>query len=120
MITQEFSRLYKTLNPAQKKAVDTVEGAVMVIAGPGTGKTQVLTLRIANILLKTQVNPENILALTFTEAAAHEMRKRLLSIIGHDAYRVEVTTFHSFCNNFIKKHQEEFPNIIASDSINEI
>jgi DNA helicase-2/ATP-dependent DNA helicase PcrA len=120
MVTQEFTRLYKQLNPAQKKAVDTVEGTVMVIAGPGTGKTQILTLRIANILLKTQVNPENILALTFTENAAYEMRKRLLSVIGQDAYRVEITTFHSFCNNFIKKHQEEFAHIIAASSINEI
>ena len=120
MVTQEFTKLYKQLNPAQKKAVDTVEGTVMVIAGPGTGKTQVLTLRIANIMLKTQVNPENILALTFTENAAYEMRKRLLSIVGQDAYRIEITTFHSFCNNFIKKHQEEFSHIIAASSINEI
>ena len=120
MVTLEFKRLYKQLNPAQKKAVDAVEGAVMVIAGPGTGKTQILTLRIANILLKTQVNPENILALTFTEAASYEMRKRLLSIIGQDAYRVEITTFHSFCNNFIKTHQEEFSEIISSESISEV
>ena len=108
MTTPEFDILYKGLNPAQRKAVDTVEGAVMVVAGPGTGKTTVLTLRIAKILLETQINPENILALTFTENAAHEMRKRLLSIIGQDAYRVEITTFHSFCNMIIKKNQEEF------------
>lgn len=120
MTNQEFEKLYKKLNSVQKEVVDTIEGAVMVVAGPGTGKTQVLTLRIANILLKTQVNPENILALTFTEAAAFEMRKRLLSIIGQDAYRVEITTFHSFCNNFIKTHQEEFAHIIASININEI
>lgn len=120
METREFTKLYNKLNPSQRKAVDAVEGSVMVVAGPGTGKTQVLTLRIANILLKTQINPENILALTFTEAAAYEMRKRLLTIIGQDAYRVEITTFHSFCNNFIKRHQEEFANIIASESINEI
>ncbi len=120
MVTTEFQRQYDSLNPAQKEAVDAVEGAVMVVAGPGTGKTKTLTIRIANILLKTQINPENILALTFTEAAAYEMRKRLLGIIGQDAYRVEITTFHSFCNNFIRSHQEEFSEIIASDSINEI
>lgn len=120
MITPEFQRLYRQLNTAQKQAVDTVEGAVMVVAGPGTGKTTVLTLRIAKILLETQVNPENILALTFTESAASEMRKRLLSIIGHDAYRVEITTFHSFCNNFIKHNQDEFANIISAENINEI
>ncbi len=120
MTSQEFEKQYKGLNAAQKIAVDTIEGPVMVVAGPGTGKTKTLTLRIANILLKTQVNPENILALTFTEAAAYEMRKRLLQIIGHDAYRVEITTFHSFCNNFIKTHQEEFSKIIVSESITEI
>jgi len=120
MKSVEFVNQYKSLNKAQKEAVDTVEGTVMVVAGPGTGKTKTLTLRIANILLKTQINPENILALTFTEAASYEMRKRLLSIIGQDAYRVEITTFHSFCNNFIQTHQEEFSEIIASDSINEV
>lgn len=120
MTSREFDKQYKNLNSAQKLAVDTIEGPVMVVAGPGTGKTTILTLRIANILIKTQVNPENILALTFTEAAAHEMRKRLLSLIGQDAYRVEITTFHSFCNNFIRTHQEEFAEIIASDSITEI
>ena len=120
MTSEEFEKQYKALNKAQKEAVNAIEGAVMVVAGPGTGKTKTLTLRIANILLKTQVNPENILALTFTESAAAEMRKRLLTIIGHDAYRVDITTFHSFCNNFIKRHQEEFAHIISSESINEI
>lgn len=120
MTSQEFEKQYKGLNPAQKIAVDAIEGPVMVVAGPGTGKTKTLTLRIANILLKTQINPENILALTFTEAASYEMRKRLLEIIGHDAYRVEITTFHSFCNNFIRHHQEEFSDIVSSDNITEI
>ncbi len=120
MVSEEFEKQYRNLNPQQKEAVDSVEGAVMVVAGPGTGKTKTLTLRIANILLKTQVNPENILALTFTESAAHEMRKRLMQIIGHDAFRVDITTFHSFANNFIKRHQEEFAHIISSESINEI
>lgn len=108
MISQTFAKLYHKLNSAQKQAVDTVEGAVMVIAGPGTGKTQILTLRIANILETTQLEPYNILALTFTESAVHEMRKRLLEIIGNAAYRVEINTFHGFCNEIIQKHQEEF------------
>lgn len=120
MVTKEFEKQYSQLNPAQKEAVDAIEGAIMVVAGPGTGKTKTLTLRIANILIKTQINPENILALTFTEAAAHEMRNRLIQIIGHDAYRVEITTFHSFCNYLIKRNQEEFSEIISSESANEI
>ncbi|MDO8639415.1 MAG: UvrD-helicase domain-containing protein, partial [bacterium] len=65
----KFEKAYGSLNKEQKEAVVFIEGPVMVIAGPGTGKTQILTLRIANILLKTQINPENILALTFSEAA---------------------------------------------------
>lgn len=115
-----FEKIYQSLNPAQKKAVDSVEGPVMVIAGPGTGKTQILTLRIANILLATQVNPDNILALTFTDSAVLSMRKRLSEIIGTLSYRVEITTFHSFCNDVIHAYPEDFPHLIASSSISEI
>jgi ATP-dependent DNA helicase UvrD/PcrA len=65
-----FEERYKNLNEEQKLAVDALEGPVMVIAGPGTGKTTVLTMRIANILQKTKAAPEKILALTFTESGA--------------------------------------------------
>lgn len=119
MQASQFIDQYKKLNPQQKEAVDTIEGPVMVVAGPGTGKTQILTLRIANILLKTQVNPENILALTFSESAALQMRQRLLQIIGSSAYRVEISTFHSFANSIIQSHPEEFENLIVSESISE-
>ncbi len=104
MITDEFEEAYKSLNRAQKEAVDVIEGPVMVIAGPGTGKTQILTLRIANILLKTQINPENILALTFSEAASYQMRERLSKIIGTSAFKVDISTFHSFSNEIIKNY----------------
>src|SRR3989338_6557209 len=77
-----FAELYKQLNPEQREAVDTIEGPVMVIAGPGTGKTQVLTMRIANILRQTDTDASSILCLTFTESAAAAMRERLLNIIG--------------------------------------
>ncbi len=120
MVNQKFQELYGQLNPAQKKAVNTIEGAVMVVAGPGTGKTQILTLRIANILLKTDVSPENILALTFTESAASNMRSRLVEIIGTPGFRVVISTFHSFCNDIIKNYPEDFPHLIASDSITEL
>ena len=76
-----FLELYGKLNKEQKKAVDTIEGPVMVLAGPGTGKTQVLSMRIANILLKTEMDPWNILCLTFTESGVSAMRERLLSIM---------------------------------------
>src|SRR6476619_906902 len=94
----QFEALYTQFNPEQKQAVDTIEGPVMVIAGAGTGKTQILTLRIANILAKTQMNPRNVLALTFTDSAAQNMRQRLISIIGATAYGVGIYTFHGFAN----------------------
>ena len=120
MDLKNFLKLYKELNPRQKLAVDTVEGPVMVVAGPGTGKTKTLTLRIANILKETQADPENILALTFTEAAAATMRRRLAEIIGAPAYAVAINTFHGFCNGIIKNYPEYFPRIIGSQNINEV
>jgi len=115
-----FNNLYQQLNSEQKKAVDSIEGSVMVIAGPGTGKTQILTLRIANILEKTQINPQNILVLTFTESAAFEMRKRLVEIIGSIGYRVQINTFHGFCNELIQKHSDQFSRLINAHSIEEL
>ena len=111
--TNSFSRQYRLLNLEQKRAVDAIEGPVMVIAGPGTGKTQILTLRIAQILLKTQVNPENILALTFTENAATEMKQRLSELIGADALKVSINTFHGFCNELIQKHFDIFHHLVS-------
>lgn len=107
--TPAFEVAYQKLNPAQKQAVDAIDGPVMVIAGPGTGKTQILTTRIANILLKTDTNPASILALTFTESGATQMRSRLLSIIGEAAYHVRISTFHAFCASVIADNPEEFP-----------
>ncbi len=118
--TPEFSKLYKILNDGQREAVDTVEGSVMVVAGPGTGKTQILTLRIANILRETDTNADNILALTFTEAGVSAMRKRLVSIIGQDGYKVAIHTYHGFCNEVIKKYPNEFERIIGSEPITDI
>ncbi len=118
--TQPFNLLLDTLNPAQREAVGTIEGAVMVIAGPGTGKTQILTLRIANILQQTQVNPENILALTFTESGVYAMRKRLVNSIGTPGYRVAINTFHGFCNELIQQNPEEFPHLISSENATEL
>ena len=96
-----FEIEYQKLNPEQKQAVDTIEGPVMVIAGAGTGKTQTIALRIANILKNTQTPPGAILCLTFTENAATNMRQRLLAVIGTPAYRIQIHTFHSFCILFL-------------------
>ncbi len=99
-----FDSSYSALNDAQKKAVDTVEGPVMVIAGPGTGKTQVLSMRVANILKKTQARPSNILCLTFSSSGASAMRERLRSLIGPQAYGVTISTIHGFANEVITSH----------------
>jgi DNA helicase II / ATP-dependent DNA helicase PcrA len=103
-----FLDKYKQLNPEQKQAVDTTEGALMVVAGPGSGKTQILSMRIANILLNNDVNPNNILCLTFTNAAAKNMQERLCKIIGPTAYDVNICTFHSFGSMLINKNQSKF------------
>ncbi len=104
----EFASRYKQLNTDQRQAVDTIDGPVMVIAGPGTGKTELLGMRAANILQKTDVLPENILCLTFTDSGAAAMRGRLTDIIGRDAYKVAVHTFHSFCSDIIGQHRADF------------
>ncbi|RYY97439.1 MAG: ATP-dependent helicase, partial [Chitinophagaceae bacterium] len=102
-LLDKFNEEYAKLNPQQRKAVDQIEGPVMVIAGPGTGKTQILSARIGKILLSdAQIEPENVLCLTYTDAGAVAMRRRLGTFIGPDAYRVALHTFHAFCNEVIQ------------------
>src|SRR5687767_3363908 len=100
----KFREEYERLNEKQRQAVDTIDGPVMVIAGPGTGKTQILASRIGRILLDTDAIAENILCLTYTEAGVLAMRKRLLQFIGPDAYKVHIHTFHAFCNEVIQEN----------------
>jgi superfamily I DNA/RNA helicase len=107
-----FEDRYKKLNTAQKKAVDTIDGPVMVVAGPGSGKTELLSLRVGNILKQGTARAYNILCLTFTETAAHNMRARLESLIGPDAYRVAIYTFHGFCTDIIGRYPEYFYNAV--------
>jgi len=119
----DFEKQYKMLNTTQKKAVDTIEGPVIVIAGPGTGKTQILTLRIANILKSAGagIGPENILSLTFTNAGVVAMRERLATFIGaQEAYRTNIFTFHSFCEEQIRKYQDYFPTIAFARVVTEV
>lgn len=108
-----FEAAYKKLNAEQKEAVDTTEGPVMVVAGPGTGKTQILTLRIANILRTTDTRPEQTLALTFTESGARAMRERLRSYIGSEAYRVPIYTFHGFSDTLIRAYPDAYERVIG-------
>ncbi len=105
---EQFLQALERLNPAQREAVEHIEGPVLVIAGPGTGKTHILAARIGNILLRTDAQPHNILCLTFTDAGVQAMRQRLLSLIGPDAHKVHIFTFHSFCNTIIQDNLELF------------
>lgn len=103
-----FEKSYKQLNDAQKRAVDTIDGPVLVLAGPGTGKTQLLSARVANILKKTDTDPSNITCLTFTVNAANNMRGRLRSMIGSTANQVIIKTFHSLAADIISSNPQHF------------
>lgn len=115
-----FDTQFARLNPAQKKAVETIEGPVMVVAGPGTGKTQVVSMRVANILKRTQMKPYNILCLTFSVSGATAMRERLRSLIGPDAYGVNVSTIHGFCNTVLQSHPEVFNDFAQINHVTQV
>lgn len=117
---QLFIDNYKRLTNAQKEAVDHIDGPVLVIAGPGTGKTQLLSLRAANILSKTDTLPENILCLTFTEVGASNMRERISRFIGKQAYDINISTYHGFGNEIIKYNREYFIDFRETQPIDSI
>jgi DNA helicase II / ATP-dependent DNA helicase PcrA len=118
-LERKFAEEIEKLNERQRLAVNTIEGPVMVIAGPGTGKTQILASRIGKILLETDALPENILCLTYTDAGVVAMRKRLLQFIGPDAYKVNIYTFHAFCNDVIQENLSLFEKT-AMDPVSEL
>ncbi len=111
---------FNNLNEAQKQVVEQINWPVMVVAGPGTGKTQIIWMRTANIILKAGVNPENILITTFTEAWVIAIKKRLAKFIWSDAYKVKVATFHSFAQDIITSYPEKFAEFKASSTIDDI
>lgn len=104
----KFQAELAKLNPAQRQAVETIEGPLLIVAGPGTGKTQTVALRLAHILATTQARPHNLLALTFTESGAIALKKRLASIIGPEGYGITATTFHSFAQQLAGMFPTEF------------
>ncbi len=105
---EAFDKAYLQLNDQQRGAVEAINGPVMALAGPGTGKTQLLAVRIGYILRKTDTKADEILALTFTDAGAFAMRQRLRQFIGPEANRITVATFHSFCSQVIADHSDYF------------
>ena len=112
-----------TLNKEQKEAVLTTEGPLLVIAGAGSGKTRVLTTRIAYLIEELKVDPYNILAITFTNKAAREMKERVIKLIGNSFYGMQISTFHSFGLSILRKnckllgYEDNFTIIDSVDSL---
>lgn len=98
------------LNAKQKEAVEYLNGPLLVLAGPGTGKTQLLSEKVAFILKNTDTNPENILCLTFTETGASNMRERLKTIIGKDGLKVNIGTYHAFGIDILAQYKNYADN----------
>ncbi len=101
-----FLEQLKTLNPAQRQAIELTEGPLLVLAGAGTGKTRVLTTRLSALLLSHKAWPSQVLAVTFTNKAALEMRERVASLIGGPAEGLWLGTFHSVCVRILRRHAE--------------
>ncbi len=120
MSDEVFNLQYSRLNKAQKEAVDSIEGPVMVIAGPGTGKTTILTLRIANILKQTDTPANGILAITYTDAGVKAMRTKLQGIIGDRAHDVRIHTFHGFASAVIAEYPDHFLHISDMKQMSDI
>ncbi|HIS90150.1 MAG TPA: UvrD-helicase domain-containing protein [Candidatus Faecisoma merdavium] len=96
-----------TLNDRQKEAVNITDGPLLVLAGAGSGKTKVLTTKVAKLIIDNKIDPSNILAITFTNKAAKEMKQRILSMVGDIGYKIQISTFHSFGLNILKKHYDK-------------
>lgn len=103
---REYQQALANLNPQQKKAATQIDGPLLVLAGPGTGKTQLLSSRVGYILQATDALPQNILCLTFTEAGVEAMRQRLQMFLGQAAYDVSVSTYHAFGSNLLRRYPE--------------
>ena len=115
--------MFDNLNEQQKEAIQTTEGPLLVIAGAGSGKTRVLTTRIAYLIEEKGIAPNNILAITFTNKAAKEMRDRVVKMLGPVAYQIQISTFHSFGLTIMKEnyaqlgYKKEFTILDSDDSL---
>ena len=99
--------MLQDLNDRQKEAVNYTNGPLLIIAGAGSGKTKVLTTKVAHLIRNENINPENILAITFTNKAAKEMKSRIINLVGMVGYDMQISTFHSFGLSIIKKHYDK-------------
>ena len=115
--------LIDSLNDVQKEAVVNTDGAMLILAGAGSGKTRVLTTKVAYLIKEKGVRPDNVLAITFTNKAAKEMKERIYSLVGNDAFKIQISTFHSFGLKILKQnynllgYQSNFTIIDSDDSL---
>lgn len=112
--------MLKTLSQTQSECIKTIDGPVMVLAGPGTGKTFTVIQRLREMILTHKISPESILCLTFSETAAREMQERLANEVGDVAQNVSIGTYHAFCNDIIKQNPKYFKMAEGVDLIDEI
>jgi DNA helicase II / ATP-dependent DNA helicase PcrA len=117
---QDFTTVLEQLNKAQREAVETIDGPLLVIAGPGTGKTQLLSARVANILTRTDTPAQNILCVTFTENGANNMRERLTRFIGQAAYDVNISTYHALGGDIIQRNPQYFTETRLQQPVDEL
>ncbi|MGH7157534.1 MAG: ATP-dependent helicase [Candidatus Saccharimonadales bacterium] len=115
-----YKEALSELNTAQRQAVEAIDGPVLVLAGPGTGKTQLLGVRAAHILAQTDTLPQQILCLTFTENGAENMRERLTRFIGKGAYDVHISTYHAFGSEIIRRFPEAFAELRLQTPIDDL
>src|SRR3990167_3960821 len=119
-MSREFLKTFQLLNAEQRRAVEAIDGPLLVVAGPGTGKTQLLSMRVAKILKSTDAKPSNILCLTFTNKAAVNMKDRIIELAGREGARVPASTFHSFAAEIMNLYPDNFWNAarleVAPDS----
>ena len=107
MFWKSGDKMIKSLNDKQKDAVLNTDGPLLILAGAGSGKTKVLTTKIAYLISELGISPESILAITFTNKAAKEMKERVLKYLGPIAYKIQISTFHSFGLSILREYYDE-------------